>query len=95
MEVGQENKVKKREADLLVIEQALKTSKSSIRKAVQEVEAFFMCENDKKASKIKLKVTNLKTTFIFYFYCLFLITHLYFSAPSSIFLNCFLRCLFL
>jgi hypothetical protein len=56
VEVGQENKVKKREADLLVIEQALKTSKSSIRKAVQEVEAFFMCENDKKASKIKLKV---------------------------------------
>ena len=59
MEVGQENKIKKREADLAIIEQALKTSKSSIRKAVLEVESFFMCENDKKAAKIKLKVLPL------------------------------------
>ena len=47
--MGQEIKINKREADLALIEQALKTSRGSIRKAVLEVESFFMCENDKKA----------------------------------------------
>jgi hypothetical protein len=56
IEVGQENKIIKREAELAVIERALKASKKSLREAVKEVEGFLMCENDKKEAVLKMKL---------------------------------------
>jgi Xaa-Pro aminopeptidase len=54
--VGQENKIIKREAELAVIERALKVSKKSLREAVKEVEGFLMSDNDKKEAVIKMKL---------------------------------------
>jgi hypothetical protein len=56
IEVGQENKIIKREAELEVIERAFKASKRSLREAVKEVDGFLMCENDKKEAVLKLKL---------------------------------------
>ena len=52
----QENKIIKREAELAVIERALKVSKKSLREAVKEVEGFLMSDNDKKEAVIKMKL---------------------------------------
>ena len=54
--MGQENKIIKREAELAVIERALKVSKKSLREAVKEVEGFLMSDNDKKEAVIKMKL---------------------------------------
>ena len=61
VEAGQENKIKKRNGEILLITQALKTSKKSLKNALQEIEGFFMTENKNSAQALKL---NLKVIFL-------------------------------
>lgn len=54
IEVGAEDKIIRRESELVTIEKALRTSNLSIRKAMSQLEGFFMCENNKKDQVLKL-----------------------------------------
>ena len=85
VEAGQENKIKKRNGEILLITQALKTSKKSLKNALQEIEGFFMTENKNSAQALKL---NLKVKIDYIQKFCFLFFHIYVAIILFMFNYC-------